>query len=305
MKASIPHPFPYQGSKRAIAGKILRYIPSDTARLIEPFCGSGAVSISSAYHGLVDDFHLSDSNGPLMNLWSWILERPEELAKDYEALWNAQRTDRKEFFFRIRDEFNLTHRPDHMLYLLARIVKGSVRYSSEGFFNQSADNRRCGMQPKNMRRQILSVSSLLGGKTSLSAADFRDVAFDATDKDLIYMDPPYQGTSSTRDHRYYDSLTFDELVNALEVMNNKRLSYIVSYDGKTGDKSYGRYLPDELSLARLEIKAGRSSQATLLGTNRQTVESLYLSPALTNRLGVQLVDDGARKESIQKQFTLV
>ena len=305
MKASIPHPFPYQGSKRAIAGKILRHIPGDTVRLIEPFCGSGAVSIASAYHGLVDAFLLNDSNSPLMNLWSWILERPEELANGYETLWNAQRTDRKEFFFRIRDEFNSTHRPDHMLYLLARIVKGSVRYSSEGIFNQSADNRRWGMRPGKMRKQILGVSSLLGGKTSLSATDFRDVVFNATERDLVYMDPPYQGTSSTRDHRYYGSLAFDDLVDALATMNCRHLSYIVSYDGQTGEKSHGRYLPAELSLTRLEIQAGRSSQATLLGTNRQTVESLYLSPALIDRLGIQNPKVEYTPEIRQKEFTLV
>ena len=156
-----------------------------------------------------------------------------------------------------------------------------------------------------MRKQILGVSSLLGSKTFLSATDFRDVVFDATEKDLIYMDPPYQGTSSTRDHRYYDGLDFDELTDALETMNDKRISYIVSYDGQTGEKSHGRYLPAELSLVRLEIRTGRSSQATLLGTNRQTVESLYLSPALINRLGAQNPEVEYASEIRQKEFTLV
>ncbi len=304
MKVSIPHPFPYQGSKRAIACHILPYIPGDTLRLIEPFCGSGAVSIAAAHRGLVDTFLLNDTNTPLMNLWAWILERPERLAEGYEKLWNAQRSDRKEFFFRIREEFNSSHRPDHMLYLLARIVKGSVRYSSEGAFNQSADNRRWGMRPAKMRRQILGVSFLLSGKTSLSATDFREVVFDAKKSDLIYMDPPYQGTSAARDRRYYNSLAYDEFVETLSAMNNESLSYIVSYDGQTGEKIHGRRLPRELSLVRKEIHAGRSSQATLLGTNRQTVESLYLSPALINRLVNQRLKIEDTPEIRQKKLAL-
>ncbi len=42
----VPRPFPYQGSKRGIAKHILRYFPAHVHRLIEPFCGSGAVSIA-------------------------------------------------------------------------------------------------------------------------------------------------------------------------------------------------------------------------------------------------------------------
>jgi DNA adenine methylase len=36
----------------------------------------------------------------------------------------------------------------------------------------------------------------------------------------------------------------------------------------------------------MEIEAGRSSQATLLGRAEMTVESLYLSPALAEQLEV-------------------
>ena len=60
--------------------------------------------------------------------------------------------------------------------------------------------------------------------------------------------------------------------------------YIISYDGKTGDKSHGKSLPNSLSLKHLHVKAGRSSQATLLGSNDETIESLYLSLALVERL---------------------
>ncbi len=281
---SIPHPFPYQGSKRGIARSILSHFPDDVERLVEPFCGSGAISVAAAAHGLARRFWLSDSNEPLMALWKEILERPNELVNRYEQLWIQQQRNRKEFFLRIRDEFNASHQPHLFLYLLARIVKGSIRYSSEGVFNQSADNRRSGMRPGIMRRQILGVHVLLSGKTALSTGDFRTVVSETGREDLVYMDPPYQGTSFTRDHRYYNGLRYAEFVEALQAMNDAGLSYIVSYDGKTGEKRHGKPLPSDLSLHHLYIRAGRSSQATLLGNNHQTIESLYLSPALTERL---------------------
>ncbi|MDR2813428.1 MAG: DNA adenine methylase [Prevotellaceae bacterium] len=46
----LPRPIPYQGSKRNLADKILRFFPSKFDRLIEPFAGSAAISIASAFY---------------------------------------------------------------------------------------------------------------------------------------------------------------------------------------------------------------------------------------------------------------
>ena len=284
MFVRVPHPFPYQGSKRSIARYILPNIPTDVGRLIEPFCGSAAISIAAAAYGLAEKFALNDVNFGLMTLWYEILERPAQLTKEYERLWYEQQSNRKEYFFRVRAKFNATHEPHHLLYLLARIVKGSVRYSSDGQFNQAPDNRRAGMRPETMRQQILGVSKLLAGATCLSASDFRESIMTATSTDVVYLDPPYQGISFARDHRYYQGLSYNELVDVLALMNLNGISYLVSYDGRTGEKHHGQSLPCDLELRHLEIHAGKSSQATLLGERRETVESLYLSPALVNRL---------------------
>jgi DNA adenine methylase len=58
------------------------------------------------------------------------------------------------------------------------------------------------------------------------------------------------------------------------------------YDGRTGARQYGQILPDSLGLTHIEINAGRSSQATLLGRSARTYESLYLSPALAAQFGL-------------------
>ena len=210
-----------------------------------------------------------------------------QLAERYDRLWREQLEDRRAFFYCVRHQFNQTQEPHLLLYLLARIVKGSVRYSSEGRFNQSADNRRAGMRPETMRSQLLGVSAALAARTRVTARDFRSVVEETSINDVIYMDPPYQGTSFTRDHRYLGGLPRTEFVDALRTMNNAGKSYIVSYDGKTGAKTHGKPLPAELCLRHLSIHAGRSTQSTLLGRDCQTVESLYLSPALVERLNAQ------------------
>ena len=138
-------------------------------------------------------------------------------------------------------------------------MNGAAEYLPTGIFNQSADNRRAGMRPNTMRKNIINVSSLLSGRTKLSSVDFSEVVKKAKENDLVYMDPPYQGTSFTRDHRYLNGLTYDDFVDVLKIMNNKNTSYIISYDGKTGEKSHGKSLPKSLLLKHLHVNAGRSS----------------------------------------------
>ena len=100
------------------------------------------------------------------------------------------------------------------------------------------------------------------------------------------MDPPYQGICGTRDHRYSSGILFDDFVSGLDHLNRKGIRYLISYDGRLGDKSYGKQLPDSLDLVLVEIEAGRSTQATLLGQDAVTIESLYLSRPLVEEVGV-------------------
>lgn len=280
----IPHPIPYQGSKRNLAPDILRYFPGEIDVLYEPFAGSAAITIASAEADLAQRFHINDLNKPLIDLWEEIINVPDQLAKKYEKLWIDQLSDPKSFYVKIRNEFNRTGAPHLFLYLLARCVKASVRYNSRGEFNQSPDNRRKGMKPKTMKMQILGASYYLKGKTETASVNYRDILKLAKPKDLVYMDPPYQGVCGNRDTRYLENVQFCEFVKSLEELNARQIRYIVSYDGRTGDKSYGKILPDHLNLTLIELDAGRSSQATLLGRKDVTIESLYLSPALADEL---------------------
>lgn len=98
------------------------------------------------------------------------------------------------------------------------------------------------------------------------------------------MDPPYQGVCRGGDPRYYSGIEFEEFMKELEHFNRQGISFILSYDGRTGNKSFGTELPRDLGLHRIEVQAGRSSQSTLLGRSAVTYESVYLSPALVERL---------------------
>lgn len=280
---ALPHPFPYQGSKRKLASKIIQFVPVGTRRIVEPFAGSGAVSIAALYYHRAHSALLNDINRPLMQLWQHILEQPEQLADAYRTIWLGQFGRERLWFNLIRDQFNQTHQPEYLLFLLLRCVKASIRYNSEGYFNQSPDHRRNGTHPFKLRNQLLQTAALMAGKTQICAEDYRMIWRSLSPADVVYIDPPYQGVVRSKDPRYSSGVAYEDLVEALDDLNRREIPYIVSYDGRTGGKRYGHVLPNELNLVRLELDAGRSSQATLLGRSEKTYESLYLSPALAQK----------------------
>lgn len=282
--ANLLHFIQYQGSKRNLAKHILQFLPKGISRLVEPFAGTAAISVATSANQITRRFWLNDLNKPLIELLELAIEKPNDIADFYLELWNEQHTDSVGHYFEVRSRFNETNDPKLLLYLLARCVKGSVRYNSQGLFNQSPDKRRKGTRPETMRKNIAGVSSLLKGKCKFTSLDYREVLEQIQDGDFIYMDPPYQGVCGNRDSRYLSGIDFNDFVLALEQLNRKEVVFAVSYDGKLGDKVFGRVLPQSLNLERIEIEVGRSSQSTLLGKEETTIESLYLSPSLARKL---------------------
>jgi len=140
------------------------------------------------------------------------------------------------------------------------------------------------MSPTLMRDNLMRVNKLLAGKTEVASVSYIDLLSRIRAQDVIYMDPPYQGVSENRNTRYCAGVSYAEFVEFLERLNERKISYLVSYDGRTGERAYGKSLPKSLKLEHIELNAGRSSQATLLGRDQDTIESLYLSKPLVERL---------------------
>ena len=266
-----------------MAPRILSLVKSKPGTLFEPFAGSAAVTLFAATKGTASRYEIGEILQPLADLWVLVITHPSKLSGRYRELWEPG-VSSPEHYLEVRDSFNRTHDPAMFLYLMARCVKGAIRFNSAGHFNQSADKRRVGMHPDKMERNIRLASALLTGKTSVRFADYEELLREAGPNDLVYMDPPWQGTSTSRDTRYAQPLDLARLTTNLEFLNSRCVPYLLSFDGRCGDKTYGQELPEHLGLRRLDLPAGRSSQATLIGAEAHTVESLYVSPGLGARL---------------------
>lgn len=279
----VPHVLPYQGSKRKLANQILDLVDFKINTLYEPFAGSAAITIAAANIALAEKYIFGDKLEVISDLWELIINDPIAISQKYTAIWNNQLDDPTGYYYDIRSQFNESHDPCLFLYLAARCVKNAVRFNSSGEFNQGMDKRRLGTNPDKMTKEILKVSELLKHKTEIRKGDFSEIIKDALPSDLVYMDPPWQGTSNKANPRYAHLLDLDELIATFEDLNKRQIPYMVSFDGVCGDKSYGKDLPEHLKMKKLLLNAGRSTQSTLLGGNSITLESLYLSEAFLDK----------------------
>ena len=171
----LPHPIPYQGSKRNLASSILAVVGARRVRCFyEPFAGSAAITIAAASAGLSQKYVIGDSLEPLTRLWQEILFSPERISGAYADIWNAQHDDHEDYYAKVRSRFNELGAPSDLLFLLVRCVKNSPRWNRAGQFNQSADLRRSGMNPVKMTREINGAHFLLKGKTEVTCGDFEE-----------------------------------------------------------------------------------------------------------------------------------
>src|ERR1051326_5201688 len=93
---AVPHPIPYQGSKRRLASAILAEAPKTIDRLIEPCAGSAAITLAAATNGIARQYLLGDSLPSLVEIWNAVLRDPKGLADAYEHVWRRQLANRSE-----------------------------------------------------------------------------------------------------------------------------------------------------------------------------------------------------------------
>ncbi len=121
----VPHPIPYQGSKRNLAVRILNTLPRVSGRLIEPFAGSAAVTLAAAARRAFSYYVIADALEPLAGIWTRILSEPERLADRYSHLWESQAVDPRAAYDQVRAEFNKNGDP-----ALRSVPPGPVRKGS-------------------------------------------------------------------------------------------------------------------------------------------------------------------------------
>ena len=279
---TIPSLIKWTGSKRKQAKLIAKEIPPFNA-YFEPFLGGGALLYMCAHPGAV----ASDLYEPLIDLWKLIQNNPQIVIEDYKKKWTLLDKEYKQLqadniknkaglpkiFYDSRDNFNKTHDPLELNFIMRTCVNGIVRFNKEGDFNNSYHLSRQGMKPQEFEKNVKNWTSVLK-EVQFVAQDYKETIAQAKKGDFVYFDPPYVDSKN----RYIKNLDLNEFLAELENLNVRGVSWALSFDGSRADTQYYSDLPKDLFKRKLSLSNGASSVSNILNAKtEEVIESLYLN----------------------------
>lgn len=180
----------WAGNKTSIMSELKKHLP-DGPRLVEPFAGSCAVMMATDYpHYLV-----ADINPDLINLYQVIKEDVNSFIHLVERIFSKFTTE--EDYYKCRQFFNTVslepiEKAAYFLFLNRHCYRGLCRYNQRGLFNVPYGN---------YKKPYLPVDEIRAFAEKAVRATFICASYDETlamlqAGDVVYCDPPYDGTFS-------------------------------------------------------------------------------------------------------------
>ena len=267
----------WSGSKRSQSEEIVKRIPrKEYNTYYEPFCGGYSILFQLLHSDIkFNKYICSDKNEGLINLWNEIKNNPDEVAKQYELMWNELNIDedkerKKQYFYMVRDRYNKEHSPYDFMFIMRTTTNGMPRYNKNGEFNNSFHVTRNGIKPSSLYKIIKEWSTVLN-KYNVEFVHQEYSKIQTKENDFIYLDPPYANTKGM----YYGAINYEELWNW---MSKQSCDYMLSFDGKSTTEDMTYEVPDYLYSKHEYLYSGNSSFRRVIGKfNKEYIEeSLYM-----------------------------
>ncbi|EOX3827375.1 DNA adenine methylase [Enterobacter quasiroggenkampii] len=180
----------WAGNKTAIMSALKKHLP-DGPRLVEPFAGSCAVMMATDY----PYYLVADINPDLINLYQVIKEDVNSFIHLVERIFSKFTTE--EDYYKCRQFFNTVplesiEKAAYFLFLNRHCYRGLCRYNQRGLFNVPYGN---------YKKPYLPVDEVRAFAEKAVRATFICASYDETlamlqAGDVVYCDPPYDGTFS-------------------------------------------------------------------------------------------------------------
>lgn len=193
----------WAGNKYRIMDHIQGMLPAGR-RLVEPFAGSGAVFMNTDY----PEYLLADNNADLIDLFQILAKHGEEFIDRCSRLFRDA-TNKEEYYYRRRDEFNRTsdklRKAALFIYLNRHGYNGLCRYNASGGFNVPFGRYKKPYFPANE----LYAFHIKSKYARFIHLDFASVFNNLKDGDVVYCDPPYVPLSKSSNFTTYSAGGFD------------------------------------------------------------------------------------------------
>lgn len=197
-RSNQPQPFlKWAGGKHQLLAQLTPFFPAQFKRYHEPFLGGGAVFFHlAARHPGLRAF-LSDGNAELINCYTMVRDRVEELMAALDEHAVALKRSGKAHFLAVRAQHQLTSpvaRAARMIFLNKTCFNGLWRVNACGKFNVPFGSR---VPATFYDAENLRAASAALRHARLRVADFGEALNAARAGDFVYLDPPYVPVSRT------------------------------------------------------------------------------------------------------------
>ena len=211
----------WAGGKRGLVPEIVKLLP-EFEDYWEPFVGGGAVFF--ALDSRIRKAHLSDINLDLMLTYKMLLKRPEDVVS---ALREHERKHNARHYLHVRNKQHDQQDPvllaARFIYLNKTCYNGLYRVNKHGRFNVPIGRHK---KPLICDADNLMAVSQVLKKAELSVCSFDEIKPKAGD--LVYCDPPYDGTFTGYTGAGFDDSDQKALRDACETWQGDGVKVIVS-----------------------------------------------------------------------------
>lgn len=196
----------YRGGKSKELPQYVRFIPTDYDTYYEPFFGGGA----TFFHVMPKKAVIGDINEPLMNFYTDVRDRYEDLTAELARLQEIYEANQRDYkarkakspdervpnanealYYDLRDQFNglkerIYSRAALYFFINKTAYSGMIRYNADGHFNVPF-----GRYEHFNTQLVTKEHSELLKRAEILTADY-EVSFNRAGKDdFMYLDPPY------------------------------------------------------------------------------------------------------------------
>ena len=179
----------WAGNKTAVMPELIKHLPAGP-RLVEPFAGSCAEMMATDYPAYL----VADINPDLINFYRVIAEDCENFIALARAVFESMSL--AESYYRVREvfnhdqELNRLRRAVYFLYLNRHCYRGLCRYNLQGIFNVPFGNYKEPYFPESEIRAFAEKAK----RATFICASFEETLEMVKAGDVVYCDPPYDGT---------------------------------------------------------------------------------------------------------------
>ncbi|NFE94329.1 DpnII family type II restriction endonuclease [Clostridium botulinum] len=209
MNSNIKPFLKWAGGKSQLLGEIIQELPADVKKLrkyVEPFIGAGAVFICFLENDYFEEYIINDINSKLINLYTVIRDKPEDLISEIQELktkyLNLESEEREKLFYEIRANFNNSdcnsiNLASYFIFLNKTCFNGLYRENSKGNFNVPFGKYS---NPSFFdEEQLMEISRLLNlrnengeFKVKILNKSFNELEEYIDADTFVYCDPPYR-----------------------------------------------------------------------------------------------------------------